>query len=711
MTNYYSMGAHLPELGVEIAFESDPDDATQVWTDVGADVISLSTRRGRSDDLGRAEAGTLSLQLRNPHRRYDPDATGTNLVTNGWAETDTSGWSTGAPSTLVRSSAQQAQGTHSFLQTYQSGGWYSASRTVTVVTATDYVIGCRFYIPASTTSQVELRMTGYDSTADRDIPAKMGLKDEWQWVTGGFRTTTDVVGNIQPRFADSATSGEAFYFDNVFITPAPASPFAGNVDVMKRVRVRAKFGGTEYDVWHGLITGWTQGWLGTGGIAVVNVEAVDLFRVLALRDAEYTEAEEATGTRIGNVLDTAGWPAGDRALDTGTQTLAAQASATRNLLSECQAAAEAERGIFFIAGNGDATFLDGLHKIENSTTSQATFTDLAAEVLGTKNWRFDSSISGWVAEGGSSTAAWDGDVDREGRPGSGSLYSTLVPNGGGPRHPAPSSSAGIVAAQGDVIRAWYWILPDGDDLDMRLRCFEYQNGVYQSTFADSPSTTCPDGVWTKVEMVFTVSDPDTNRLRFDVERTTGTPTTASFWIDDFGCEYERADDAIGYAGIEPGYDDTRLANDVIVSWSGGTETASDSTSQGAYLQRTRNVSTELATAGGAAGHAAAEIYWFAYPSTRYPSITVETVDDNDTQIADILGLEVWDLVTVRRTPPEENTPIVSSEYVEGVGHDIGVYSWTTTFDLSPADDGTTTFLVLDDATDGKLGSGNYWAPA
>ena len=97
--------------------------------------------------------------------------------------------------------------------------------------------------------------------------------------------------------------------------------------------------------------------------------------------------------------------------------------------------------------------------------------------------------------------------------------------------------------------------------------------------------------------------------------------------------------------------------------------------------------------------------------TRFPTIVVDTADDGDDTIADILGLEVWDRVTIRRTPPGQDDPIVADAHVEGISHDVGLYSWQTSFDVSPADVGGVTFLVLDDATDGKLGSGNYWAPA
>lgn len=63
-----------PQLTVEIDFVHGPLTAlaSNTWTDVTAYVISIATRRGRSDALGRIEAGTAQLVLDNSDRRFDP---------------------------------------------------------------------------------------------------------------------------------------------------------------------------------------------------------------------------------------------------------------------------------------------------------------------------------------------------------------------------------------------------------------------------------------------------------------------------------------------------------------------------------------------------------------------------------------------------------------------------------------------------------------
>jgi hypothetical protein len=63
-----------PTLLVQIAFVDAPLTAlaSNTWTDITAYVKGFTTRRGRSDALGRVEAGTAQLILDNSDRRFDP---------------------------------------------------------------------------------------------------------------------------------------------------------------------------------------------------------------------------------------------------------------------------------------------------------------------------------------------------------------------------------------------------------------------------------------------------------------------------------------------------------------------------------------------------------------------------------------------------------------------------------------------------------------
>lgn len=92
-----------------------------------------------------------------------------------------------------------------------------------------------------------------------------------------------------------------------------------------------------------------------------------------LRPTE-TFAVQKTGTAIGAVLDAIGWPAGDRDLDAGKNTLpvyTASGSALDYLLAIAE---DAERGFLFVAGDGKVTFRDR-DTLLGTTTFAADFGD------------------------------------------------------------------------------------------------------------------------------------------------------------------------------------------------------------------------------------------------------------------------------------------------------------------------------------------------
>ena len=89
---------------------------------------------------------------------------------------------------------------------------------------------------------------------------------------------------------------------------------------------------------------------------------------------------DRAGTRIGRILDAIGWPSADRSLSTGATVLGVWQS-TSSPLAACQAIADVEQGLFFIAGDGKITLRDRQWIMTNSSsiTSQATLGDASGE--------------------------------------------------------------------------------------------------------------------------------------------------------------------------------------------------------------------------------------------------------------------------------------------------------------------------------------------
>lgn len=157
-----------------------------------------------------------------------------------------------------------------------------------------------------------------------------------------------------------------------------------NVLPGKRINIRATYNAVTYDIYTGFIESWTPGWLGAQGNApIVIIRCADLIKNLSRLDLNdgVGYSQELSGTRIGNVLDDLGWPAGARDLDPGQSNMVATgALENENAMSHLLQVQESELGGIFIAGDGDIQFQDRHARLKSPyTVSQAIFGDDTGE--------------------------------------------------------------------------------------------------------------------------------------------------------------------------------------------------------------------------------------------------------------------------------------------------------------------------------------------
>lgn len=188
---------------------------------------------------------------------------------------------------------------------------------------------------------------------------------------------------------------------------------------------------------------------------------------------------------------------------------------------------------------------------------------------------------------------------------------------------------------------------------------------------------------------------------FDRHTTLKSPYTTS--QATFG---DTADSDIPYEALAPSYDRELIRNKAIVTRPSGTaQTASDATSITAYGTRVHQRSPLLTSDTEAADMASYLVAAYKDPALRFDAITYEPLE-SDTLWALVGGLEIWERVTVKRTPPGGGTAITQDCLIEGIEHrgiPDGSY-WQTTYRLSPADPNTywsvgdTVSSVLDTTT-------------
>tara|TARA_Y100000310_G_scaffold298911_1_gene333301 strand:- start:4135 stop:5430 length:1296 start_codon:yes stop_codon:yes gene_type:complete len=160
-----------------------------------------------------------------------------------------------------------------------------------------------------------------------------------------------------------------------------------NVLPGKRVQIRATYGspGVIYDVFTGFIEAWDYSFPMPGSTtgAMATITAVDGLKQLAMYEINATSySEEASGTRVDNVLTTVGWPAGDRDIDAGQSAI--QSSGTLNdtqALSHLDTVLQSELGVMFVNGHGDMVFHDRHARLlDPLNVSQATYGDDSSEL-------------------------------------------------------------------------------------------------------------------------------------------------------------------------------------------------------------------------------------------------------------------------------------------------------------------------------------------
>jgi hypothetical protein len=221
-----------------------------------------------------------------------------------------------------------------------------------------------------TTQKVEV---GFDLTGTGgpfltlDDPIS-GQLDNFDWVLGGtlfYDITSDVkaIGLNRGKNVDIGTfsAGEIVVelnnqnrtYDPTFVD----SPFYGQIVPKREVRLSTN-GIRQFS---GVIDDWNLEYT-VQGEATATFVASDGFVFFSNQTLfGGTAIPQTSGERIGAILDSpeVSWPETMRAIDTGVTTLGADViQADTNVLNYLRLVEQSEFGRFFIAKNGDATFLD-----------------------------------------------------------------------------------------------------------------------------------------------------------------------------------------------------------------------------------------------------------------------------------------------------------------------------------------------------------------
>jgi hypothetical protein len=142
----------------------------------------------------------------------------------------------------------------------------------------------------------------------------------------------------------------------------PSSPYFTYLNPMRKIAITATYLGVTYPIFAGYITNYnTTTPKYTGDLVYTTLTAVDGFRLF--QNAQFfgvvgATVGETTGSRITKILDTIGFPASMRDIDTGLTTVQADPATQRTALAAMQTVATTEYGAIYMDGSGDVVFQD-----------------------------------------------------------------------------------------------------------------------------------------------------------------------------------------------------------------------------------------------------------------------------------------------------------------------------------------------------------------
>jgi hypothetical protein len=159
-----------------------------------------------------------------------------------------------------------------------------------------------------------------------------------------------------------------------------------------------------------------------------------------------------------------------------------------------------------------------------------------------------------------------------------------------------------------------------------------------------------------------------------------------------------------YLDLEFTYNDQLIYNRTNVARrEGATAVVNDTTSQGQYFIRTDSLSGLINNTDEAMD----DIARVRLATYKQPQLRIEQMRFSPRRLTSMYAATITDdigtRITVKRRPQGVGSVISKELIVEGITHDIGISSWVTTYNLSPA---PLSFLILDNLVYGVIDSTN-----
>jgi len=223
--------------------------------------------------------------------------------------------------------------------------------------------------------------------------------------------------NVARDIYEAGTCVVRIYDPNSDFNPQnSSSPYYGQLEPLRKLRVSATVGGTTYYLFSGYTTAYAYSYDQAENMAYVDISASDAFRLFNLASVINVTGQAAgqdTGTRINKILDTVSFPNSMRSVETGNSLTVADPATLRTSLGALQNCEFSEQGAFYITPEGNAIFKNRNTVISSAGDTPTEFNQTTGIPYKNLKFAFDDKLiintATMTRVGGTSQTAADSD--------------------------------------------------------------------------------------------------------------------------------------------------------------------------------------------------------------------------------------------------------------------------------------------------------------
>lgn len=174
-----------------------------------------------------------------------------------------------------------------------------------------------------------------------------------------------------------------------------ASPYYGYLTPLRKLRISATYGGTQYFLFSGYTTDYIYTYDQAENVSYVDINASDgfrLFNLAAINAVTGQASGQDTGTRINKILDTVEFPSSMRSIDTGNTNTQADPATRRTALAAIQNCETSEQGAFYLDPEGNAVFKNRLDTTSSAGGSPIAFNQTGGIPYKNLKFAFDDKL-------------------------------------------------------------------------------------------------------------------------------------------------------------------------------------------------------------------------------------------------------------------------------------------------------------------------------